>query len=427
MTDVAASPRSSQAPLHQPADPPRSGLRAAAIVALALWALTVILIAVSLITARSGGPDDPQAALEQGAAALMLGTVGAVLMTRLPRNLIGWLLALGGLQIALASAASGAADYGLDLHLGSVPGAVWLAWLSQVIWAPELALLFIVLPLLYPTGRLPSPRWRVVLLVAVGLVIVGGGASALSPWSPDPFAAPNPLALGGPSADVVAILENDVATALLLVGGVLAIASLVLRYRRAATIERQQLRWFALVAMISAFGGTVSVAATVAAGPAGPTGALAVVDSAAGLVIYAGLALLPVAIGIAVLRYRLYEIDRLISRTIAYGVLTLLLGSLFVAAILALQALIEPSTGSNDLAVAGSTLLVAALALPLRDRIQRVVDRRFNRSHYDAEQTVAALAARLATKVDLDAVQADLLATVEAALEPTVATAWLRT
>jgi hypothetical protein len=149
-------------------------------------------------------------------------------------------------------------------------------------------------------------------------------------------------------------------------------------------------------------------------------------DGAVWLPAIVAFALPPLAIGIAVLRYRLYEIDRLISRTIAYGLLTLLLGSLFVAVILALQALVAPFTGSNELAVAGSTLLVAALFQPLRRRVQRVVDRRFNRSRYDAERTVAALATRLRDEVDLDAVRADLLATVDATLEPASASLWLR-
>jgi len=158
----------------------------------------------------------------------------------------------------------------------------------------------------------------------------------------------------------------------------------------------------------------------------GNTGAAPIASLVAGLVAFGDLALLPVAIGIAVLRYRLYEIDRLISRTISYGVLTAIVGGLFVGFILVFQAVLAPVTGSNELAVAGSTLLAAALFQPLRRRVQRLVDRRFNRSRYDAEQTVAALTARLRDEVDLEAVCADILATVDAALKPSTSSLWLR-
>src|SRR5450631_716908 len=135
---------------------------------------------------------------------------------------------------------------------------------------------------------------------------------------------------------------------------------------------------------------------------------------------------MPVAIGLAVLCYRLYEIDRVISRTISWATVTVILGSLFVAVILVAQALLAPVTGSNELAVAGSTLLVFALFAPLRRRVQRLVDRRFNRSRYDAERTVAAFAARLADEVDLDQLRAEILATVAATVEPSSVSLWLR-
>jgi len=156
------------------------------------------------------------------------------------------------------------------------------------------------------------------------------------------------------------------------------------------------------------------------------TGLAGVVGNVAGAVAYGGFALLPVAIGIAILRYKLYEIDRLISRTISYGVLTAIVAGLFVGFILVFQAVLAPVTGSNELAVAGSTLLAAALFQPIRRRVQRLVDRRFNRSRYDAEQTVAAFAARLADEVDLDQLRAEILATVTATVEPSSISLWLR-
>jgi hypothetical protein len=393
---------------------------------LAMWAIALLLVALSLATARAGGPDDLGTAVVLGVAALMLVTVGAILVGRLPHQLIGWLLAIGGLVIAISGSTSGLADYGLNAHPGSVPAAIWLAWLSNWVWAPEIACLFILLPLFYPTGRLLSPRWRVVVVIAAGLVVIGSVTSALGPWAPDPYPVGNPLALGGTAADLISFFSYVVATVLVVVGGTLAVASLVVRYRRGATIERQQLRWFAAVATVSGVAGAVNVIVSVTSGAGAPTGTLAIVVSVSGFFIYGGLALLPVAIGLAVLRYRLYEIDRLISRTIGWAILTVLVAGLFVGVILALQAVLSPLTQSNELAVAGSTLLVFALFQPLRRRVQRLVDQRFNRARYDAERTVAAFAARLSDEVDLDQLRAEILATVSATVEPVSVSLWLR-
>jgi hypothetical protein len=354
-----------------------------------------------------------------------LVSVGAVLVSRLPRNRIGWLLAIGGLVLAVSGATSGLADYGLNIHPGSVPGAIWFAWTSQWAWAPEIAILFILLPLFYPTGRLLSSRWRVAVAMAAVVLLVGGIGSALSPWDPDPYPVENPLALGGTAGDLIGWVVNIGVTIFVVAGGAAACASLVVRYRRATLIERAQLKWFAVVAMITGLGGTVSIVTDLTSADA-PTGVVGIVNEIAGFLIYGGLALLPVAIGVAVLRYRLYEIDRLISRTISWAAVTLILGGLFVALILALQALLVPVTGSNELAVAGSTLLVFALFQPLRRRVQRIVDRRFNRSRYDAERTVAAFAERLRDEVDLEQLRAEILATVSATVEPTSVSLWLR-
>jgi hypothetical protein len=226
---------------------------------------------------------------------------------------------------------------------------------------------------------------------------------------------PNPLAVfpEWPAWTVLAAGSQ-----ITLVFTTIGVGSMVVRLRQARGVERAQLRWLVWSMAFIVVGFII--------GLVGDALFVNGLDGAVWLPAIVAFALPPLAIGIAVLRYRLYEIDRLISRTIAYGLLTLLLGSLFVAVILALQALVAPFTGSNELAVAGSTLLVAALFQPLRRRVQRVVDRRFNRSRYDAERTVAALATRLRDEVDLDAVRADLLATVDATLEPASASLWLR-
>jgi len=392
----------------------------------AMVTAATVFVAISLATARSGSTsNDLGSAIGQSVPALMLAIVGAILVVRLPGHVIGWLLAVGGLAIALTEGASGLADYGLNAHPGSVPGAIWFAWLGQLTWVPEIACLFILLPLFYPTGRLPSARWRVVLVIAGALAVIGSVSSAFGGWAPGLYPLGNPLALGGPPGALVTFLNYVVGTMLVLAGGALAIASLVVRYRRAASIERQQLKWFAAAAILTGVGGAANIVTSSPLSTA-PTGILGTVNAVSGFVIYVGLALLPVAIGIAVLRYRLYEIDRLISRSISWVILTVLVAALFVAFVLVFQTIVAPLTGSNEIAVAGSTLLVFGLFAPIRQRVQRLVDRRFNRTRYDAEQTVAAFAGRLRDPVDLEQLRSEILATVNAAVEPSSVSLWLR-
>ncbi len=394
---------------------PRSGsARGVTAVAWALWAVSVVFVAISLVTARSGG-NDPLPAVAQGSVALSFATAGAILVNRLPGNVIGWWLALGGLCFGVGNGAAGLADYGLIVHPGSLPGAIWFLWLSQWLWAPAFGAVF-GLALVYPSGRLLSARWRPVAVAAVLLITLFSFGGAFGPWTDGQLPGQNPLQIAGAAPDALGLLLGPLSVLVPL----LTIASLVIRYRRATGIERAQLKWFAFVVGISA------PALVVGLFLYGNDGVELIVSNVALLIAYTGFALLPVAIGIAVLRYRLYEIDRLISRTISYGVLTAIVGGLFIGFILALQALLAPVTQSNELAVAGSTLLAAALFQPIRRRVQRLVDRRFNRSRYDAERTVAAFAERLRDEVDLEQLRAEILATVSATVEPTSVSLWLR-
>jgi hypothetical protein len=315
----------------------------------------------------------------------------------------------------VGNGAAGLADYGLIVHPGSLPGAIWFLWLSQWLWAPAFGAVF-GLALVYPSGRLLSVRWRPVALAAVLLITLFSFGGAFGAWTDGSLPGQNPLQIAGAAPDALGFLLGPLSVLVPL----LTIASLVIRYRRATGIERAQLKWFAFVVGISA------PALVVGFFLYGNNGVELIVSNVALLIAYTGFALLPVAIGIAVLRYRLYEIDRLISRTISYGVLTAIVGGLFVGFILALQALLAPVTQSNELAVAGSTLLVFGLFQPLRRRVQRLVDRRFNRSRYDAERTVAAFADRLRDEVDLEQLRAEILATVAATVEPTSVSLWLR-
>jgi hypothetical protein len=396
----------------------RSGLgRGVTAVAWAMWAVSVLFVAISLVTSPSSG--DLVGAVGQGLVALSFATVGAILASRLPSNAIGWLLAAGGFCFAVGSGAMGLGVYGLIAHPGSIPGAIWFAWLDEWIWAPAFGAV-VLLVLVYPTGRLLSARWWPVALAAVLLIALITFSSAVGPWTDGTFPVQNPLATAGaaapsPGPGVLGVLVGLIT----LLVPLLSVASLVIRYRRAAGIERAQLKWFAAV-VISVPAFLASTALYQATGAAG------VVGNVAGAIAYLGFALLPVAIGVAVLRYRLYEIDRLVSRTISYGVLTAIVAGLFVGFILVFQAVLAPLTQSNELAVAASTLLAATLFQPLRRRVQRIVDRRFNRSRYDAERTVAAFAERLRDEVDLEQLRAEILATVAATVQPTSVSLWLR-
>jgi hypothetical protein len=396
--------------------------RATTIVARASWALALVFMAVALLTTRSNGPNGLLFAIVSVLAILPAVTVGTILVTRLPANRIGWLLLVGGLLFAVSGAVSGLADFGLNVHPGSVPGAVWLAWLSG--WIPLLVVVIalIYLPLLFPTGRLLSPRWRPVAVTGAVATVVGSVQSAFTAFTPGtyPPAVRNPLEVRGPIADLLAVVGTVVVIISIAIV-FLAMASLVVRYRRTVGVERQQLKWFAAVIAIA-----VPALAIAFLSSGATSGIMADVSNAAWGIALIGLALLPVAIGVAVLRYRLYEIDRLISRSISWAVVTLTLGGLFVAVILVTQALIAPVTGSNELAVAGSTLLVFALFQPLRRRVQRLVDRRFNRARYDAERTVAAFASRLRDEVDLEQLRAEILASVAQTVEPSSVSLWLR-
>jgi hypothetical protein len=387
----------------------------------AMWAVSVVFVVISLVTLPPAG-NDIAAAAAMCLVAFAFASVGAILVSRLPANPIGWLLAAGGLCFALGNGATGLGFLGLSIHPGSVPGAIWFAWLSEWIWAPAIGSV-VGLALVYPSGRLLSPRWRPVARGAWLLFAILTVGTAFGPWPDGMFPAQNPLTVNGgnlpPPLASLAWLGSLLGLFTLAIA-LLSVASLVIRYRRTAGVERAQLKWFAAAIAVSVPAFLVSTFLYQAPGAAGAVGNIA------GAIADLGFALLPVAIGLAVLRYRLYEIDRLISRSISWAALSAIVGGLFVGLILALQAVLAPLTGSNELAVAGSTLLVFGLFAPIRRRVQGVVDRRFNRSRYDAEQTVAAFAGRLRDQVDLDALQLEILATVSSAVEPTTVSLWLR-
>jgi hypothetical protein len=394
--------------------------------ALALLMLVPTLVLLGL-NARHVDPGRIFSVVVLAIAAVAYAGAGRLITSRLPGNAIGWLLGLVGLSIATATFTEQYALYGLVTARGSVPAPRLVGCVAGATGSLTIALLFPLI-LLFPDGRLPSRRWRPVLwamlvvavgwasqLLQAGTTITGGLVNALQAAG---AAYKNPLGVfprhGWYSSLLAAIF------ALAIVTGVLVVASVFVRRRGAGPELRKQLAWLGYVGVVTA----VWVAALAVVGSLAPP---SLSNGWLGTLIWGFMELTPVAgipaaVAVAVLKYRLYEIDKIISRTLAYAILTGLLVGVYTGLVLLAT---EVFGFRTPVAVAAATLAAAALFTPLRSRVQRVVDRRFNRTRYDADQTIAAFAARLKDAVDQDTVRADLLGVVHRSLEPTHATVWL--
>ncbi len=359
-----------------------------------------------------------------------LGTfagVGLVVALRRPRHPVGWLFLVTGTCFALSFFVTGYSWRALVDAPGTLPAGEVALWL-RLVWMPAIGSMLIAV-MLFPNGRPLSRRWAIAIAVmsAAFAVVLISAAFAPAPLmlSGPPtdgpgqvrVAIPNPFGVGGPLGDVLLALKplydgGTVALPFVL----LALVTVVLRFARSSGTERLQLKWFAYAASVS-FVLFILVIVLPLLGSAA-----AIAQTVAGT----SLGLIPVAAGIAILRYRLYDIDLLINRTLVYGATSAGLLGTYVLSVLALSTLLRPLTGSSDLAVAGSTLAVVALFGPLRRRVQDAVDRRFSRSRYNAARTLDAFSARLRDEVDLDAVRADLLGAVRDTVRPAHASVWLR-
>jgi hypothetical protein len=386
--------------------------------AVLAWALAVLsvlaLVPATWITLlQPPGGVDPVTYAAAGTpvvlATVSAATVGALLASRRPRHPVGWLLLGLGLALAVNLLVEPYVMYGLLVRPGSLPAASYLVGFVYVMIFVGLSCAGFVL-LLTPTGSLPSPRWRWWARVAAAapVVIVLGGVVQPDPLAPDYLG--NPLAV--PALARVLAVPALAGIVVVLVSLLVGAGSLVGRFRRARGVERQQLRWLAVAAALASMLLLVALVA-------GYLGLDGVVLASVGLCV----ALLPLATGAAILRYRLYDLDRIISRTLAYGLLTVLLGGSYALVVLGLGQLLGQR---SSLVVAGATLAVAALFQPARRRIQRAVDRRFNRRRYDAARTIAAFSARLRQQVDLDTLTGQLLGVVDETMQPTHASLWLR-
>ena len=373
-------------------------------------ALTIAALTIDFLPGQSQRLSLRIADWSFAAVALPFAVAGALITVHRPGNRLGPLLLVGPLSISVEKLAQELVQYGVR-HPGTVPALAWIGWVSNWAWVPFI-LMLLLLPVLFPDGQPLSPRWRPLVWAIVAGALVSIVGSALVPEVVDAPSLPNPLGLPGAAG---AMLERALSMAFLVglpVATVAAVASLIVRFHRARGMERQQLKWLAYAA------GMLMVAPAVQDSWLGGWATAAV-----NLPIFA----IPVAIGIAVLRYRLYDIDRLINRTLVYGLLTALLAGVYAGVVLVGGQLFgglgaEPPSW----AVAGATLAVAALFQPARRRIQQAVDRRFNRRRYDAVKTIEAFSARLRDEIDLDTLSAELLAVVHQTMEPTKASLWLR-
>jgi hypothetical protein len=348
------------------------------------------------------------------------GLVGVLLAIRRPSNPIGWIFLAILLVFASSLAAEGLGGAAVKGRSAPLPGGLPLALIWVETWAYAAMFgLYYALTVVFPSGRLPAGRVgravRASFVVPVGAIIAGGFGPHLAGNFSSVYLGrtlDNPVGLLPFPDGLDGLLE--IATIGLLVGGVV---SMIVRFRRAHGIEREQLKWLVASLALTA----VLIVATVSVLVAVPR-----VGTAIWIFALLGFATIPPAVGIAVLRYRLYEIDRIVSRTVGWAVVSAVLLAVFVSVILVTQALLASITTSNTLAVAASTLVVAALFQPIRRRVQTRVDRRFNRARYDADGTVAAFVSRLREQVDLDQLRDEMNGTVAQTVQPTSLGVWLR-
>jgi hypothetical protein len=383
-----------------------------------LGTLAAILIAGALWVSV-GGPSHQSGVfgvVTMGLVMAGFSTVGALVVSRHPSNLIGWIFCAVGLISAANGFAEAYAKRAFVVAPGSLDGGVLAAWAQNWLWIPLIGVSATLSLLLFPDGLLPSRRWRPIVwtsTVAICATTFGFLAGPLEDELTASIGAyTNPIGLSGGAgrtAEIVGLLGFG-----LLLGSALAsIISLVARFRHASQVERQQIKWFA-------FGGSM-LGLTVVVGSA-----LWQVSPIARLLVPASLLLAPASAGIAILRYRLYDIDRIINRTLVYGALSAALGLAYLGIVTLLQRMLRPLTGSSDLAVAGSTLVVAALFRPARARVQAFIDRRFFRHKYDAVQTLEAFSTRLREEIELERLSQELLAVARKTMQPTHLSLWLR-
>jgi hypothetical protein len=393
-------------------------------------AVAVAFVVIAIIDPNAGGPEHVSSAgptpqdkaaggyvpyaVFSGFVFAAFAVVGAVVAARRSRNPVGWCLSAGALFWALGVLSS-TVYWHLAFGRSDPPAAAdYVAWLGTWIFLPAFVMLLSLVPLLFPTGAPPGRRWRVVAWTAV---VAGGVATLSNALAPGPLDTAdfgwvdNPFGVQGLGLRTVA----GVSFAAVAVTALAAVISVVVRYRRARGIERLQLRWLAMAVCVLVVGALGGSAATPWLG-----------EGAGWIGILLGLLSVVIAIAIALLRYRLYDIDVVVNRTLVYGALTATLAGVYVGSVLLLQLVLSGLTKDSGLAVAASTLAVAALFRPARAWIQRAVDRRFYRRKYDAARTLERFGTHLRDELDLDALGGALRGVVAETMQPAHMSLWLR-
>jgi hypothetical protein len=375
-------------------------------------AIASLVIGVTILTVAS--PFGPA-----GLMTLPYAAVGAILVLRRPRNPIGWLL--NGVAICFALLSWPATGTPQEFAAGSVDLPVALFAVIHSGLGTSAFFFFAVLVMVFPSGRLPAGRWGRLCRVALGVAIVFAAAAYVLPeinaGYPEFAFVRNPAAVV-PDLAIWQVINTTTVMLPVLIVVIAGSVSLVVRVRRARGTEREQLRWIAAsfaVLMSAVVTGLVMSTLVPSSG-----------EGLAWLPTIVAFPMIPIAIGVAVLRYRLYEIDRIISRTISYGVVSAILVAVYAGLVLVLQGPLGTITGGETVAVAASTLVAAALFQPIRRRTQAVVDQRFNRARYDAERTIDALAVVLRDEMDLPIVRSAFVDAVARSVEPTAASLWIR-
>jgi hypothetical protein len=370
--------------------------------AWSLWLLSLLLLSVGVPLARLIEVD-----IRGLVEAAAYATVGAIVASRHSGNPIGWLFCALGVVVAFEFFGTEYITHTQVTSPGSLPGAGWMRWATD--GSTELSIsLFVLIGLLFPQGRTLSARWRPVVCIAAatgfaGVVLIALGAVSFSgraPATQDPHSGP---------ADVIRAAV-DIHGAFLVVLIVASALCLILRQRRAVGDERQQLKWFTYSVVL------VTTTAVISGIVTGGDARFALWLTPA----------VPVAVGLAILKYRLYEIDVIINRTLVYGVLTATLGLVYFSLVFLLQQALRPVTTESDLAVAGSTLVVAGLFRPARSGVQGLIDRHFYRAKYDAQKVLEGFAIRVRDEVELEALSEGLLSVVKMTMKPAHASLWLR-
>jgi len=396
-------------------------------VAWALWLTglaSYVVHVLLLIADASRASDFLGLILHSGLFTLL--TFGALIVSRQPDNVMGWIFCGIGFLDALQSFAVG---YEIFAGARSYPLVNWVAWVGG---APDLTtflMLLIVVPYLFPTGRVLSRRWRPLLWLSLALIISGVfyGAFAVQEVGIDASRVDaNPARIDA-IASVISVL-NQLGIVVIPVVFLGAVVSMTLRYRRARGVERLQIRWLLWMLGLIVTGVLVLLGGElIAPSLIDMDDDFNLLEIILGVSILVGITCgIPAVLGIAILRYRLYSIDLIVNRTLVYGALTIALGAFYWGSVVVIQQLLDPVTSGSDLAVAGSTLMVAAMVRPLRRRVQAIVDRRFFRRKYDAARTLEAFSAHLRDAVDLNTLASDLRAVVAETMEPASVSLWLR-